>query len=107
MAKLSLSDQRELVKAIVAKRGAEIKKFVQEKQMAGEGIKEIAIKVRDFLEPIAKEVSPIILRELVIPYLIKEGKKQLGLGLKLAGEGKQKKKSGGSLKLAGEGKKKN
>lgn len=97
MTKLSLQDQRQLVNAIHAKRKGEIKKFVHDRQMAGEGIKEIAIKVRNFLAPIAAEVSPIILRELVLPYIIKESKQYLGLGMK--------KKSGGALKLAGQGKK--
>ena len=97
MAKLSLSDQRELVKTIEAQRKNEIKKFVRERQMAGEGVKEIATKVRNFLTPIAREVSPIILRELIIPYLIKEGKQYLGLS--------ETTKYGGALKLAGQGKK--
>jgi hypothetical protein len=65
--------------------------------MKGEGIKSILAKVKKALGPIAKEIGPVVLKELIIPFL----KKKAGLSGK-AGKGS----CGGTLKLAGQGNRK-
>jgi hypothetical protein len=74
--------------------------------MRGEGIKEIMKKIGTVLGPIAKEVGSKVLKEIIIPLIIKEGKKRTGLSEGSGSEGSGLGVAGGALKLAGQGKKK-
>lgn len=90
MAKKSLQEQRIMVMRLPAHHKMEVGRICH--QMEGKGVKEIAKKVQGYLTPVVKEISPIIVRELIVPYIIKEGKEYLGLngkGLSLAGQGKR------------------
>jgi len=61
--------------------------------MQGKGLKEILKSIGTVLGPIAKELGPIVIKELIIPFI---KKKLAGGALKLPGQG---------LSLAGAGKK--
>lgn len=78
-----------------------VKKLCRDCEQQGDGIKDILAKVGAFLSPLVKEVGPTVLKEFIIPFLIKKGKEKYGLGLGLAGRG-----HGSGLKIAGQGKKK-
>ena len=65
-------------------------------------------KVGDFLGPIMKEVGPKVLKEFLLPFMIKKAKEHYGLGLHTAGgglglAGTGLSPAGGALKLAGQG----
>jgi hypothetical protein len=92
-ARLKLSEQRALLGALPKSRIKALEKHCLKCQMKGQGIKEILKSASQILGPIAKELGPTVMKELIIPML----KKQMGMGLSLPG---------GALKLAGQGKKK-
>ena len=69
--------------------------------MKGEGIKEILTKIRTLLGAAARQVGPVVLKEVIVPFLIKKGKEQAGVGISLAGAGLSP--AGGALRLAGQG----
>ena len=94
--RLSQVQQRSLLNSLPAGRKTALKNYCRACQQHGDGIKDILKKVGDFLGPIAKDVGPKILKEFIIPLLLKKAKEQYGVGLTPAG---------GSLKLAGQGKK--
>jgi len=94
--RLSQVQQRSLLNSLPAGRKTAVKKYCRACQQSGDGIQDILKKVGAFLGPIAKEVGPKILKEFIIPLLLKKAKEQYGVGLSPAG---------GSLKLAGQGKK--
>jgi hypothetical protein len=88
--KLSLKEQRALLKSLPSHRMAAVKKHCQSCQMKGQGIGSILKSIGKFLGPIVKELGPTVLKELVIPFIkTKIG----GGGIHLPG---------GSLRLAGQ-----
>ena len=109
--KLTLAEQRKLIRAMPAHRVNACKTHCQMKQMQGEGISDILKSIGSVLGPIAREVGPTILKELILPFLQKKmsgnGLNIPGSGLNLPGKGKPKKKvkrkptKGRGLKLAG------
>ena len=88
--RLTLSQQRALVKALPHHRISAVKKHCQACQMKGQGIMSILKSIGSVLGPIVKEVGPTVLKELVVPFI---KKKMNGKGLTLPG---------GGLKLAGQ-----
>lgn len=95
MARLTIREQRKLMKALPASRMAVVRSTCHTCKMRGEGIKEASAKVKKVLGSLAKEFGPLILRELVLPLLKQQIAKRIGgTGLKLAGQG---------LSLAGQG----
>jgi hypothetical protein len=60
--------------------------------MKGDGIKDILKKVKSYLVSVGKVVGPPLLKEVVVPLIVKYAKGKAGLGLKLAGQGKSKSK---------------
>lgn len=70
-----------------------VRRVCQNCEMKGDGLKSILSKVGRALGPIAKEIGPTVMKELVLPML---KKKLTGSGLSVPG---------GSLKLAGQGRK--
>jgi len=86
--RLTKAQQRSLIRALPAHRKNAVKKHCQKCQMQGQGFKDILKSVSSVLGPIAKEVGPVVLKELVVPFL----KNKAGLGLRLPG---------GALRLAG------
>ena len=112
--KLSLAQQRALIRALPQHRKMAVKKHCQSCQMRGEGIAEILQSVGSVLGPIIKEVGPTILKEFVAPFIMKKIKQKIseskkgdglkipGSGLRLAGQrgkGKKKGKKGGAITL--------
>ena len=87
--RMTVAQQRALLKALPAHRKNAVKKHCQKCQMQGQGFKDILKSVGSVLGPIAKEVGPLVLKELIVPFL----KKKAGLGLRLPG---------GALRLAGQ-----
>ena len=98
--RLTVGQQRKLMRALPASRMVAVKKHCRSCQMRGEGLGDILKSIGKALGPIAKEVGPVVLKELIIPML----KKQAGLGLGVAGGGLGV--AGNGLKLAGSGAKK-
>ena len=88
--KLSLKEQRALLKSLPSHRMAAVKKHCQSCQMKGQGIGSILKSIGKFLGPIVKELGPTVLKELVVPFIkTKIG----GGGIHLPG---------GSLRLSGQ-----
>ena len=90
-AKLSLAEQRKLLKALPASRVSAVRKSCRSKEMRGAGIKSVAIKARKALGPIAKEIGPTVLKEFILPMILKKAGIEMpkkGKGLKLAGQRK-------------------
>ena len=94
--RLSLTQQRSLLNSLPATRKIALKRYCRACEQRGDGIKDILKKIGAFLGPIAKDVGPKVLKEFIIPLLLKKAKEHYGVGLSPAG---------GSLKLAGQGKK--
>lgn len=94
--RLSQTQQRAILAGLPASRKMAVKKYCRACEQHGDGIKDILKKVGDFLGPIAKDVGPKILKEFIIPLLLKKAKEHYGVGLSLAGSG---------LSPAGQGKK--
>lgn len=109
--KLNLKQQRALIKALPAHRINDVKKHCKSCQMRGQGIGAILKSIGSVLGPIAKEVGPTVLKELVLPFvkykLTGSGTHLAGKGTKLAGgsmpiAGRGTKLAGGGLRLAGQ-----
>ena len=66
-----------------------IKKICDECCMKGDGIGDILKKVKSYLVSAGKVVGPALLKEVVVPLIVKYAKGKAGLGLKLAGQGKK------------------
>ena len=88
MKRLTLAEKRALGQALPQSTKLAMRKYCRECQMKGEGISDILKKIGNFFGPIVKAVGPTILKEILVPLT----KKQLGLGLKLAGQGKPPRK---------------
>ena len=85
--RLTLPQQRALLRALPASRKNACKKHCHDCQMRGEGLKDILKSIGKTLGPVIKEIGPTVLKEFLLPML----KQKLGSGLKLAGQGKKKK----------------
>ena len=104
--KLTLPQQRALYNALPMSRKIALKKHCNSCEMRGEGFKDIMSKIENVLGPIAKELGPKVLKEIVVPLLMNYAKEKAGLagkGLGLAGGTLSP--AGGALRLAGQGKK--
>lgn len=68
-----------------------IKKICDECCMKGDGIGDILKKVKSYLVSAGKVVGPALLKEVVVPLIVKYAKSKAGIGngLKLAGQGKK------------------
>ena len=99
--KLSLAEQRKLIRALPEHRINACRNHCQMKEMAGSGFMDILKSIGSVLGPLAKEVSPVILKELILPML---KTKISGNGLRLPGKGT--KLPGGAMSLSGKGIKK-
>ena len=88
--KLSLSQQRALLKALPSHRKMAVKKHCQACRMKGQGFMDILRSVGSVLGPIAKEVGPTVLKEFVLPFIKRKvagkGLAPPGGGLRLAGQ---------------------
>jgi hypothetical protein len=83
--RLSQVQQRSLLAGLPASRKMAVKKYCRACQQHGDGIKDILKKVGNFLGPIAKDVGPKVLKEFIIPLLLKKAKEHYGVGLSPAG----------------------
>lgn len=99
LTKLTLPQQRTLYNALPTNRKMALKKHCNSCEMRGEGIKDIMKKIGDVLGPIAKELGPKVLKEIIVPLLMNYAKEKAGLS------GKGLSPAGGGLRLAGQGKK--
>lgn len=104
--RLTVAQQRKLLKALPAHRVSSVRKVC--KEQGGSGIKDVMAKARKALGPLAQEIGPTVLKEFVMPMIMKKIsggalRKQSagtarfcrGSGLRLAGQrgvGKRKKK---------------
>jgi len=91
--RLTLSQQRALLRALPASRKNACKRHCQECQMRGEGLKSILKSIGRALGPVVKEIGPTVLKEFVLPMVKKKAKEKFGLGLT---------PPGGALRLAGQ-----
>ena len=96
MSRLSETQQRYLLESLPTARKIAVKNYCCACEQHGDGIKTIVKKVAKFLGPIAKSVGPKVLKEFILPLLMKKAREHYGVGLSPAG---------GSLKLAGQGRK--
>lgn len=99
MPRLSQEKQRAVLNSLSSNRKMSLKRYCRGCQQKGDGVKDVVKKAYDFLGPIAREVGPKVLKEFIIPLLLKEAKQKYGIDP--GGSGKP----GGALKLAGQGKK--
>ena len=97
--RLSLPQQRAMIKALPAHRIMAVKNHCQSCDMKGQGIKDILKTISGVLGPIIKEVGPTVLRELIIPF-IKKKIQPSGKGIHIAGSGLSL--PGMGLRLAGQ-----
>lgn len=89
MKKPTKKEQRKMYDALPESRKKALAKHCKSCEQRGEGIMDILKSVGKFLGPVAKELGPVVLKEILMPLV----KKKVGLdgkGLKLAGEGKKK-----------------
>jgi hypothetical protein len=86
--KLTLTQQRQLYRALPASRKLAVKKTCKECSMRGDGLMDILKKVGNALGAVGKELGPTVLREIVFPLVLK---KYRGSGLTLPGRGDTKK----------------
>lgn len=91
--RLNLSEQRKLYGALPASRKNMVKKHCRACAMRGEGLGKILKSTGKVLGPVAKEIGPTVMKEIVVPLLREKMKSQKGKGLTLPG---------GGLKLAGQ-----
>ena len=105
-AKLTTTQQRALYNALPNIRKLALKKHCNACQMRGEGMKEIMAKIGDVLGPIARELGPKVMKEIIVPLLMNYAKEKTGLsGKGRSPAGGSLSPAGGSLRLAGQGKK--
>lgn len=106
--KLNLRQQRALVKLIPAGRMRAARTHCRSCSQKGTGIMSILKSVVKFLGPIGKDLGKTVLKEIVLPFVVKKVKSKAGLGLSVAG-GRRKtvntcsRYKGGALRLAGQG----
>ena len=109
--KLTKNQKQLLLNGLSASKKLAIKKICEKcKDHSGAGIKDVLKKVAKFLGPIAKQVGPVLLKEYVLPLILKTVNTKLGTDIKMPGSGTSPAGSGtipagGALKLAGQGKK--
>lgn len=84
--RLTIKEQRALLKALPASRKKACMKHCRDCQMKGKGLKDVIKSIGKTLGPVFKEIGPTVLKEFLLPML------KSGGGLKLAGQGKGKKK---------------
>ncbi len=118
--KLTKKEQMALLKALPMHRIKVVEKLCKQcENQSGTGIMSLLSSVGKAIGPIAHEISPVVMKEFVKPFLKKKGtqvakiatkkvKDQLGLGLNLPGSGLSLpggalSPAGGALKLAGQG----
>lgn len=92
--RLSLPEQRRLYQALPQSRRTAVRRHCLQCSMRGDGLGSIFKSVGKVMGPIAKEIGPTVMKEIVLPIL---QKKIEGNGLTPAG---------GALRLAGQGRKK-
>jgi hypothetical protein len=76
--------------SLTKKEHSKMKKICSECCMKGDGASEILEKVKGYLVSIGKVVAPALLKEVVVPLIVKYAKEKAGVGgsgLKLAGQG--------------------
>lgn len=86
--KLTLPQQRQLYRALPSSRKLAVKRTCKECSMRGDGILDIIKKVGKALGAVGKELGPTVLKEIVVPLVLK---KYGGSGLTLPGRGAAKK----------------
>lgn len=91
MKKATKKEQRLMYDALPESRKKALAKHCKSCEQRGEGIMDVLKNIGKFLGPVAKELGPVVLKEILLP-LIKQKAGVKGSGLKLAGEGKKKKK---------------
>lgn len=88
--RLTLKQQRALVKALPAHRIAAVKKHCRSCSMKGQGVASILKSIGKFLGPIVSKLGPTVLKQLVLPFIktkISGGGVHLpGGGLRLSGQ---------------------
>lgn len=87
MKKATKKEQRLMYDALPESRKKALAKHCKSCEQKGEGIMDILKSVGKFLGPVAKELGPVVLKEILLPFL-KQKAGVKGSGLKLAGEGK-------------------
>lgn len=103
--RLTIKEQRDLIKAIPHSRKISVRKYCETCQQRGDGIGDILKKIGSVLGPIAKELGPTVMKELVIPFIKQKitqpPAQPAGKGLTLPG-GKGLTLPGRGLRLAGQ-----
>ena len=91
MKKATKAEQRKMYMAIPESRRNALIKHCKACDQKGKGLMDIFKSIGKFLGPVAKELGPVVLKEILLP-LFKKKAGLSGNGLKLAGSGKKKKK---------------
>ena len=100
--RLTVNQQKAVLQSLPPAKKAQLKKQARIYQAQGHSIPEIVRKVASMIGSLAKEITPIVFKQFIVPLLLKKAKDHYGLGLSVAGGSC----CGGSLKLAGQGRRK-
>lgn len=70
--KLTLAQQRKIVSCIPPERLRSVATVCNKCNQHGEGVKSAIAKARSVLGPIAQELGPTVMKEIVLPMLLKK-----------------------------------
>ena len=83
--KLTISQQKALLKALPQSKKNAIRRHCQSCSMRGEGLMDILKSAKKHLGPLASIIGPVVWKHYIRPWI----KKKTGMGLKLVGQGKR------------------
>ena len=84
--KLTISQQKALLKALPQSKKNTIRRHCQSCSMRGEGLMDIFKSAKKHLGPLASVIGPVVWKHYIRPWIKK--KTGMGRGLKLVGQGK-------------------
>lgn len=82
--RLTKAEQIRLLSALPSSRVSAVRRVCKQCEHKGEGVKETMAKARSALGPIAEEIGPVVLKQFIMPMLLKK--------MGVSGEGKKKRK---------------
>lgn len=72
MPRLNVKQQRHLLSALPPTRITAVRRVCKTSCMKGDGVKDTLKKARSALGPIAGEIGPVVMKEFIMPMLLKK-----------------------------------